>query len=366
MLLNKRALFKLSLLAAGSCTSCAPFDPTAPRGLPPKSPEPGSVTRLEGIVQFQGVPIEGAVMQVYDIASGQTLPLFATEQSQGKTDPAGRFTLLVPSLPAHRILKIVAASRAGAWGSLVDGRGNVLRPYSSRKWRLNAFPNDRSVYPSLAHLELTPSTTAATQIMEGPLQLQFRLKPNLRDLAVPRLFSDTNQLLIGLDLALESDEAAAEKIVRNANQQGYAKNKWVLSNAITVLGLLEGWNQHIVGLMQDFSRQVDVFTPFRELESDLAALSPASFPIGRLSRDPDGNIQYADADGRVIDGIVLREPLEETVSMPTPTAPETLPATAIPILDIPEDPGSESLASGSLSIRDGTLLNPLASEVALP
>lgn len=355
MALLSRALWSLSVLAGSTGWGCAPFNPAgnAPGQVILTSPSP--VARLAGVVSIQDVPVAGAQIQVFDMASGRVVPILASDEAAWRTNAEGRFDLLIPAPLPAQVLKVMALTESGAWLSLVDGNGNGLAPSNEPHWRLQQ--------DSLVVLRLTPGTTAAAQMMEGPLQLQFRLPVALRDAAVARLWRATNDLLDELETALNEEPFLSRHVIANVDAQGRARNPRVLSTALNAFNQLDAWSQHIVEAVIDFSRQVDVFVPFAELERGLAALDPGSFPIGQLSRETDGTFRYTDVQGRLIDGVLIQDApgLEPAPAPPTPVAPSDV----IPELQPAFDPGAESLAAGGLNITDGNLIDPVASEGVL-
>jgi hypothetical protein len=344
-----RTLWSLSVLASGAGLACAPFNPA---GNSPTArvepPPPSAVTRLAGVVSFQDVPVAGAHVQVFDIATGRVVPVLASEETAWRTNAEGRFDFLIATPPAHRVLKVMALTDAGVWLTLVAGSGASL----ASGWRL------QNQEPLLAFLQLTPGTTAATQMMEGPLQLQFRLPAAQRDAAVARLLRDTRDMLGALELALQDNPSQARQVLENGDAQGRGRDPKLLANTLEFLGLLDGWSQHVIEAVTDFSRQVDVFASLAELERGLSALEPGSFPIGQLSRETDGTFRYTDVRGRLIEGVLIQDPFESGPAVDI--APEDLPAP-----DSIPDPGAESLASGGLNISDGELVDPIASEEVL-
>ncbi|MEB3195594.1 MAG: hypothetical protein VKP62_00165 [Candidatus Sericytochromatia bacterium] len=361
---NELARRSVVVAASWACGACHPVGPGSPepRSFPLDATQGLQRLRLQGQVLHQGQAVRGAQLQAFDLATERVVPVMAMETTTWFTDDQGRFSLELLTRSPHQVFKLMAVGEGRAYVTLCDGRGQSLSSdVATRNARFQL-----AQWPLAAPVRLTPASTLLAQVLEGPLQLQFRLPDTQRDVAVAQSLDATRLLVDQLEVGLGANPMLAERLVRNVDTQGRARTRETLVAPLVSLDLLTAVNDLTNLVVRTFNRQTDPFVPQVSREAGLAPLSPEAFPLGTFNLSEDGNFSYVDANGQAIDGVLTLEALSEE---PLPSsAPPSGPTGA---LASPEPapgfiPGSESFASATLAIQDGSLRNPTASEGVTP
>ncbi len=318
-----------AIVIAAACTAvagCASPPPSAtgpqPTGVVPAaasvaatpaafpSPEARGA-RLTGLVELGGVPLRGARMHAFDLATGKEMALVAagagnyglSQAAPAATDANGQFDYDLPDLAPNQVVKLVAEQGGKSLVTLFDGRGHAIGGAAPAApppaYRLQA----SATLGVTIKLRMSAATTATSKAFEGAIKIQFRLPESALENGLEGAIDAAMEALAALEARLASDPRLEEALADAIDENGEITDLPAFNAALEAAGLVDLLADKVATVMTDFAdAEGDVETSTGEQPLD--AVTSEDFPVGRIRITAEGDFTFTDDDGETITGSI--------------------------------------------------------------